>query len=243
MEAIVGYIERITFQNSENGYTVAQLKVAKFKELVCIVGMMSTILPGVTVRCQGEWKQHLVHGRQFMVSQYQIEAPADIIGIKKYLGSGLVKGIGHIYAGRIVEKFGIDTLNVIDQNPEKLLEVAGLGKKRIDKIKECWTEQKSVREVMIFLQSHDISPAYAQKIFKNYGMQCITKVQQNPYILAREISGIGFKIADAIAKKMGIAHDSPKESMRVSTMFYQNYLKKAMSVSLLMNLSRRLQKN
>ena len=210
MEAIVGYIERITFQNSENGYTVAQLKVAKFKELVCIVGMMSTILPGVTVRCQGEWKQHLVHGRQFMVSQYQIEAPADIIGIKKYLGSGLVKGIGHIYAGRIVEKFGIDTLNVIDQNPEKLLEVAGLGKKRIDKIKECWTEQKSVREVMIFLQSHDISPAYAQKIFKNYGMQCITKVQQNPYILAREISGIGFKIADAIAKKMGIAHDSPQ---------------------------------
>ena len=208
METIAGYIERITFQNSENGFTIAQLKIAKFKDLVCIVGSMPALLPGVTVLCKGEWKHHLVHGRQFMVEEYQVEAPADIIGIKKYLGSGLIKGIGPAYAGRIVEKFGIDTLNIIDQSPQKLLEIAGLGGKRVEKIKSCWNEQKSVREVMIFLQSHGVSPAYAQKIFKGYGAQSITKVQQNPYILAREITGIGFKIADAIAKTMGIAHDS-----------------------------------
>lgn len=208
METIVGYIERITFQNPENGYTVAQLKMAKFRDLVCIVGSLPSVLPGVTVRCKGEWKQHLVHGRQFIVTEYQIEAPADIIGIKKYLGSGLIKGIGPTYAGRIVEKFGIDTLNVIDQTPEKLSEITGLGGKRIEKIKSCWTEQKSVREVMIFLQSNGVSPSYAQKIYKNYGSHSITKVQQNPYILAREITGIGFKKADEIAKKMGIPHDS-----------------------------------
>ncbi len=210
METIVGYIERITFQNAENGYTVAQLKMTQFKDLVCIVGMMPSILPGVTVRCKGEWKQHLVHGRQFMVEECQVEAPADIMGIKKYLGSGLIKGIGPTYATRIVEKFGVDTLNIIDQQPEKLREISGLGEKRLDKIKSCWIEQKSVREVMIFLQSNGVSPTYAQKIYKNYGSQSISKVQQNPYILAREVTGIGFKMADAIAKKMGIAHDSPQ---------------------------------
>lgn len=208
MESIIGYIERITFQNSENGYTVAQLKIARFKDLVCIVGSMPTVLPGVTVRCRGTWKQHLVHGRQFIVADYQIEAPADLIGIKKYLGSGLIKGIGPTYANRIVEKFGIETLTIIDQSPEKLLEISGFGAKRMEKIKSCWTEQKSVREVMIFLQSNGVSPAYAQKIFKNYGTQSVLKVQENPYVLARDIAGIGFKKADEIAKKMGIPHDS-----------------------------------
>lgn len=208
METIIGYIERITFQNPENGYTIAHLKMSSFKDLICIIGNMLTVLPGVTVRCKGQWKQHLIHGRQFMVAEYQIEAPADLIGIKKYLGSGLIKGIGSTYAGRIVEKFGVDTLNIIDSSPEKLEEITGLGKKRIEKIISCWTEQKSIREVMIFLQSNGVSPTYAQKIFKKYGAQSIVKVQQNPYILAREVTGIGFKMADTIAKKMGIAHDS-----------------------------------
>lgn len=210
METLLGYIERITFQNPENGYTIAHLKVSKLKDLVCIVGMMPTAVPGITIRCQGEWKNHLVHGRQFMVEQYQIEAPADIIGIKKYLGSGLIKGIGATYAARIVDKFGIDTLNIIDQTPEKLLEIPGLGQKRIDKIKSCWQEQNSIRDVMVFLQTHGVTPAYAQKIFKNYGNESIRKVQENPYRLARDIHGIGFKIADSIAQKLGIHHDSPE---------------------------------
>lgn len=208
MDTIFGYIERITFQNPENGYTIAQLKVTNIKDLICIVGVMPTVLPGLTIRCEGEWKVHLVHGRQFTVQHYKIEAPADLLGIKKYLGSGLIKGIGPTYAKHIVDKFGVDTLNIIDLYPERLLEIPRLGQKRIDKIKSCWSEQKAVRDVMLFLQTHGVTPAYAQKIFKNYGNDSIARVTENPYRLARDIMGIGFKIADAIAKKLGISHDS-----------------------------------
>lgn len=208
MEQIYGYIERITFHNIENGYTVAQLKQPKRTELICVVGIMPGLQPGETVRCFGAWKNHLIHGRQFEVSSFRVEAPADIVGIKKYLGSGLIKGIGPKYAGRIVEKFGVDTLNVIDTAPEKLLEVAGLGAKRIEKIKSCWADQRSIREVMVFLQTYGASPAFAQKIFKAYQTQSIAKVKENPYNLARDIHGIGFKTADTIAAKMGIAKDS-----------------------------------
>lgn len=205
---IYGYIERITFQSAENGYTVLQLKRPKVTDLVCVVGFMPDIQPGETIRCQGQWKQHLAYGRQFEVTKHRVEAPADIVGIKKYLGSGLIKGIGPIYAARIVEKFGVDTLNIIDQHPEQLLDVPGLGAKRLDKIKLCWSEQKSIREVMVFLQTYGVSPAYAQKIFKSYGDQSIRKVKDNPFYLARDIFGIGFKTADTIAQKMGIAKDS-----------------------------------
>lgn len=208
MDEIHGYIERITFQNLENGYTVAQLKEPRKSELTCIVGNMPSIQPGETIRCWGSWKQHLIHGLQFMVDKCQTEAPADLIGIKKYLGSGLIKGIGHEYANRIVEMFDIDTLHIIDQNPEKLLEVKGLGEKRLEKIKACWSEQKSIRDVMIFLQANGVSPTYAQKIFKKYGEKSIIKVKENPYNLARDIYGIGFKTADAIAEKLGITHES-----------------------------------
>lgn len=201
---IVGYIERITFQNGETGYTVAQLKEKNRSDLVCLVGSLPALQPGETVRCKGQWKQHLVYGNQFCVEAYQVEAPADVIGIKKYLGSGLVKGIGHKFASRIVDKFEEETLHIIDQHPERLLEVEGLGKKRMEKIISCWTEQKSIRDVMIFLQSHGVSPAYAQKVFKAYGPQSIKKVQENPYQLARDIHGVGFKKADDIAQNLGV---------------------------------------
>lgn len=209
-DTVFGYIERITFQNDETGYTVAQLKEPRKSELTCIVGSMPTLQPGETVRCTGEWKQHLVHGRQFEVREYHTEAPADIEGIKKYLGSGLIKGVGHVYAGRIVQKFGVETLNVIDMTPELLSGVEGLGPKRIEKIKSCWSDQKSIREVMIFLQKYGVSPTYAQKIFKSYGNESIKKVQETPFCLARDIFGIGFRTADTIAQKMGIALDSPQ---------------------------------
>lgn len=217
MEEILGYIDRITFQNAENGYTIAQLKETRAKqskashsETTCIVGSMPGLQPGMTVRCSGQWKQHLVYGKQFVVERFQVEAPADLVGIEKYLGSGLIKGIGPKYAARIVELFGVDTLHVIDKAPERLLDVDGLGKKRVDKIKECWSDQKSIREVMIFLRSHEISPAYAQKVFKTYGSDSIRIVQENPYQLARDIRGIGFKSADAIARKLGIAKEAPE---------------------------------
>lgn len=208
MDVINGYIERITFQNGENGYTVAQLKLPNSQSLVCLIGTMPAVRPGETLRCVGHWKQHLIYGRQFEVVEYKIQAPADIIGVKKYLGSGLVKGIGPVYANRIVEQFGMDTLDIIDQEPERLLKIKGLGEKRLEKIKSCWSEQKSIREVMVFLQGHGVSPAYAQKIFKSYGSQSINKVKENPFHLARDIFGIGFKSADTIAKKLGIAQDA-----------------------------------
>lgn len=210
MDQIDGYIERITFHNSENGYTVAQLKRAKNSNPVCIVGSMPGIQPGETVRCYGHWKNHLVHGLQFEIIRFQVEAPADILGIKKYLGSGLIKGIGPKYAARIVEKFGTATLDLIENNPEKLLDIPGLGVKRMQKIKTCWEEQKSIRQVMIFLQGHGVSPSFAQKIFKSYVVQSINKVKEDPFALAKDIFGIGFKTADTVAEKMGIAKDSDR---------------------------------
>ena len=210
MDEIVGYIERITFQNSENGYTVAQLKQKHRKDLTCIVGFMPMLRAGETVRCQGSWKRHLVYGEQFTVDSLRVEAPADLIGIKKYLGSGLIKGIGTTYAGRIVEKFGTETLDIIDQQPEKLLEIEGLGKKRVDTIISHWGAQKSIRQVMIFLQGHGVSPAFAQKVFKVYGNESVQQVKANPYKLAREVRGIGFKSADKIAQTLGISKESPE---------------------------------
>ncbi len=212
MEEIYGYIERITYQNPENGYTVAQLKAPKRTELICIVGLMPTLQPGETVRCKGEWKRHLIHGSQFSVTEYQQESPADVVGIEKYLGSGLIKGIGQAYAKKIVDQFGSETLNIIDKFPERLKNVSGIGPKRAEKIISCWQDQKSVRDVMVFLQGHGITPAFAQKIFKAFGKKSIETVKSNPYLLARQITGVGFKTADHLAQKLGIAKESPQRT-------------------------------
>ncbi len=209
MDQICGYIEKIIFHNQDSGFGVAMLREPKRSEPTCIVGNFATLQPGETVRCTGTWKHHLVYGRQFEVKECTSEAPADVEGIKKYLGSGLIKGIGPMYAKRIVEKFGADTLNVIDEQPQRLLEVEGLGRKRQEKIVSCWSEQKSIRQVMVFLQSHGVSPAYAQKVFKVYGDKSIQQVKTNPYSLARDIHGIGFKTADVIAQKLGMTKTDP----------------------------------
>jgi exodeoxyribonuclease V alpha subunit len=208
MSQLAGYVERITYQNDENGYTVLQLRCSGERDCLCVVGSFPGIQVGETLECQGEWKQHPTHGRQFEAANHRVKAPADLLGIRKYLGSGLIKGIGPVYASRIVDQFGIETLKIIDQHPERLGEVKGLGKKRLDQIQSCWASQKVVRDVMIFLQGHGVSPAYAQKIFKMYGEKCIQQVQTNPYQLARDVFGIGFKIADQIASKLGIAKDA-----------------------------------
>lgn len=210
MDEIVGTIERITFRSDETGYVVLQLKEPKKKDLTCVVGVMPHVRPGETIRAEGEWKNHLVHGRQFESKGHKSERPADLHGIKKYLGSGLIKGIGPTFAEKIVAKFGTATLDILDKTPEKLQEIHGLGKKKLAHISNCWQEQKSIREVMIFLQSHDISPAFAQKIYKKFQDKSIEAVTENPYRLARDISGIGFKSADVIAQKMGMSLDSPE---------------------------------
>lgn len=208
MESINGYIERITFQSIENGFTVAKLKASGHQQLVCLVGTMPALQPGETISAHGQWKINPQHGQQFEVERYQVKTPSDLLGMQKYLESGLIRGIGSVYAERIVKKFGLDTLRVIDTEHEKLCEVSGIGKKRLEQIKTCWDEQKTVRDVMIFLQSYGISPAFAQKIFKAYRKNSMQKLEENPYNLCRDIKGIGFKIADKIAKKMGLNHDS-----------------------------------
>ncbi|MBI3236879.1 MAG: Flp pilus assembly complex ATPase component TadA, partial [Chlamydiales bacterium] len=208
MDEIYGFIENIVFAEEERGFTVARLKEPKKRDLTCIVGILPSIQPGETIRCKGVWKQHPQHGMQFEVASFDLEAPSDLVGIQKYLESGMIRGIGPVYAERIVKKFGMKTLDVIDKSPDSLLQVPGLGEKRVEKIQKCWQEQHAIRDVMIFLRSHQISPSFAQKIYKTYGDQSIEKVSKHPFQLAKEIHGIGFKTADSIAKGLGIAPDS-----------------------------------
>ncbi len=206
MEEIFGYVESIVFAG--DSFTVAKLKEPRKLELTSIVGTLPTIQPGETIRCLGEWKHHAQYGRQFEVKEFESREPSDLVGIQKYLESGLIKGIGPAYAERIIKHFGINTLKVIDANPGRLAEVEGIGPKRLEMIESCWQQQKAIREVMIFLQSYGVTPAYAQKIYKAYGDQSVEKVKEDPFALARDIGGIGFKIADQIAQKIGIPPSS-----------------------------------
>ncbi len=210
MDRIYGYIERITFQSPETGFTVAKLKEAKKYDLTVIVGDLPSLQVGETVRCDGWWHNDSKHGLQFKVKDYQVERPATINGMKKYLGSGLIKGIGPVFAERIVQYYGERTLDVIDQDPDDLININGIGKKRVERIKICWAEQRSIRELMLFLQQYKVSPTFAQKIFKKYRDESIEKIKENPYQLARDIWGIGFKTADRLASAMGIGKDSPR---------------------------------
>jgi len=203
-----GVIERLTFHNPENGYTVA--KVATRRGLVTAVGSMAGIHVGASVEMRGEWGNHPKFGRQFKVQDYRTVLPATAAGIEKYLGSGLIKGVGPVTAKRIVRHFGADALRIIDEEPDRLKEVLGVGKKRVEMIKAAWEEQKQIKEVMIFLQSHGVSTGLAVKIYKHYGDAAIGVLQTNPYQLQRDIYGIGFKTADKIAMALGIPHDSPE---------------------------------
>lgn len=203
-----GQIERITYTNDENGYTIAKLKVYGQRELVTVVGTLMTPTPGEILKMRGEWTNHPKFGEQFKVVQYKTTIPATVYGIQKYLGSGLIKGIGPVMAKRMCQAFGKQTLDVIENDPEKLVAVEGLGKKRIQMIKTAWDEQKEIREVMLFLQSHGVGSGYATKIFKQYGDASIQIVSHNPYRLATDIYGIGFLTADKIAAQLGFDKES-----------------------------------
>ncbi len=209
MEELAGTIENIVFTSEESGFTVARLKIPRQQDTRLIVGSMPGVQPGETITCKGSWKRHPQYGSQFEVCSFEIRAPTDIAGIQKYLESGLIKGIGPVYAAKIVEQFGINTLEIIDHYPQSLLKIQGIGQKRIDIITKHWNDQKSIRDVMIFLRSHGVKPSLAQKIYKAYGDQSIEKVQENPYELAKHLFGVGFKSADKIAQNLGIAKDSP----------------------------------
>jgi exodeoxyribonuclease V alpha subunit len=202
-EQLAGFIDSIVYVQPDNGFTVARLKEHRKKDLIVIVGRLPTVQPGENVVCQGVWKTHPSYGRQFEVSDYSVEKPSDLMGIQRYLESGFIKGIGPSYAEKIVDRFGTETLDVLDNAPHRLAEIEGFGTKRIKKVKESWKAQRAIREVILFLRTHGVSPAFAMKIYKFFGDACIEKVKENPYMLAKEVHGIGFKIADSIAQKLG----------------------------------------
>jgi exodeoxyribonuclease V alpha subunit len=203
-----GQIERITYTNEENGFTIAKVRVPGRQDLVCVVGNLMAPMPGEVIKMQGEWANHPKFGEQFKIVFYKSMVPASVHGIQKYLGSGLIKGTRPVMAKRIVKKFGKDTLDVIGADVEKLSQVEGIGTKRIEMIKKAWADQKEIREVMVFLQSHGVSSGYATKIFKQYGNESIKVVKENPYRLATDIFGIGFITADKIAEKLGFGKES-----------------------------------
>jgi exodeoxyribonuclease V alpha subunit len=209
-DTLRGTIERITYHNEENGYTVAQLAVDDRADMVPVIGNMLGINIGEAVELTGAWMAHAKYGRQFKAESVRTVLPATIAGLEKYLGSGLIKGIGPVTAKRIVRKFGLSTLQVIEEHPQRLNEVLGVGRKRVDLIIRAWAEQQKIKEVMLFLQSHNVSTGLAVKIYKVYGDDAIAIVTDDPYRLARDIFGIGFITADKIAREVGIAHDAPE---------------------------------
>jgi exodeoxyribonuclease V alpha subunit len=204
-----GSLERITYHNAETGYTVARIQPLGKTHLVTAVGKLLGIQVGEAVRLEGEWTSHPDHGRQFNVTAWQTTLPSDVEGIRKYLGSGLIKGIGPKTAERIVTMFGIETLHVIEQSPDRLHEVPGLGRKKIDDMLRAWHEQQGIKALMALLQSHGITPSLAIRIYRHYGEAAIEVVQQAPYRLADEVFGIGFLTADQVAQSQGVRFDDP----------------------------------
>ncbi len=209
LEEIKGTIDRLLYQNAENGFSIFVLQINN-KESITIKGHLSNIQPGQEVQLFGKWSFHAKFGRQFEVDKCQSIIPNSILGLKKYLGSGLIKGVGKTYAEKLVNHFGTNILEIIEKSPELLKQVGGIGPKRIEQISKSWQDQKEISNIMIFLQEKGISSAYATKIYKKYGQNSIATVLENPYRLSDEIWGIGFKIADQIASNLGIAKDSLK---------------------------------
>src|SRR4051794_28663413 len=208
-ETLSGIVERVTFHNADNGFAVLRVQVQGRRGPVTVVGHLPSAVAGEYVEATGSWVQDREHGEQFKAETLRCTPPHSVEGIEKYLGSGLVKGIGPHFARKIVEVFGERTLNVIDESPSFLSEVKGIGPRRIQRIRESWQEQKAVRGIMVFLQSHGIGTARAVRIYKTYGEQAIETVRSNPYRLATDIWGVGFRTADELAGRLGIDRASP----------------------------------
>lgn len=203
-------VEHITYQNQGNGWSVMKVKVKGYDNLVTLTGSLLDVPVGSVLLVDGDWRVDPKYGQQFVAQSWTEVMPATLYGIEKYLGSGLVKGIGPAYARAIVSRFGLETIDVIENDIERLLEVPRLGKKRMEKIRESWEKQKDIKEVMVFLQGHGVSTAFAAKIYRKYEKESIAKVKENPYQLADDIWGIGFKTADGIASKMGYEKNDPR---------------------------------
>jgi exodeoxyribonuclease V alpha subunit len=208
MERLRGIVERLTYVG-QDGYTVLRLKVRGRTDLVTVVGHLPDLSPGESLKLEGRWTSHAQYGRQFKAENCEQVLPATIEGLKRYLGSGLIKGIGPVTAARIVQRFGLETLRTLEEEPRRLREVLGVGPKRAKLIAHAWEEQKAIKEVMLFLQSHGVTTGLAVKIYKTYGDEALAVVQSDPYRLARDIWGVGFKTADKLARDLGLPHDAP----------------------------------
>ncbi len=209
LQYLEGSLERLTYQNDENGYTIARL-IPKGKTYeVTVVGTLTGANVGEMLHLEGTWTSHPQYGRQFEVRSFRVHYPATIQGLRKYLGSGLVRGIGPVTAGKIVDHFGLQILDIIENTPHRLREVPGIGQRRAETIAQAWEEQKQIKEIMMFLQSHGVSTSLAVRIYKQYGQEAIHVVSSNPYQLARDVFGIGFRTADKIAHQMGISRSDP----------------------------------
>jgi exodeoxyribonuclease V alpha subunit len=207
-EVLAGLVERVTFHNQDTGFCVLRLKARGHRDLVTTIGHAAMISAGEWVTTSGEWVNDHTHGLQFRARFLKTSAPTSLDGIEKYLGSGMIRGIGPVYAKRMVKMFGKDVFDLIEVEPEKLREVEGIGPKRADKITSAWADQKVIREIMVFLHGHGVGTARAVRIFKTYGVDAVQVMSENPYRLARDIRGIGFRTADLIAEKLGIEKTS-----------------------------------
>src|SRR5579859_4299238 len=216
-ETLEGTVERITFYNDENGYTVARVRPSRphfgradKDALYTVVGNLPELQPGESVRFGGRWSAHRDYGKQFEAASVEQMAPATLEGLRRYLGSGLIKGVGPVTAKKIVEHFGLSTMDILESDATRMVEAPGVGKHRAGLIAEGWAKQRAVKDVMVFLASHKVSTGLAVKIYKQYGDTAIAQVQADPYRLARDITGIGFKSADTIARNMGLPLDAPE---------------------------------
>ena len=207
-EEISGLIERVTFHNSENGFCVLRVKTPRHRDETTVIGSLPSVTAGEWLVAEGWWVRDKEHGLQFEASTLKTVPPTTADEIERYLGSGLVKGIGPVLAKKLVGRFGTDVLAAIEKLPAELQTVDGIGPKRRERIAYAWQEAKQVREIMLFLHSHGVSSSRALRIFKTYGEQAIERVRENPYMLAKDIYGIGFATADQIAQKVGIPKDS-----------------------------------
>ena len=209
LEQLRGEVERLVYSSEESGFTICRLVVPGRGDLVTVAGTMPGIQPGERLHLRGRWINHPVHGYQFRADSYSSQLPASANAVRRYLASSLVKGIGPVLAGRLVDCFGDETLRVIDEQPERLAEAPGVGPRQLESIKRAWVEQQEIRNVMLFLQGHGVSAAYSTRIYKTYGRDAVKVVQENPYRLAQDVRGIGFITADKIARQMGIDEHSP----------------------------------
>lgn len=211
-ERLTGVLERIVFANEQSGFSIARLKVPHQRDLTTILGPLVGSTPGEHLELLGRWEVDRKFGRQFRFRAYQTVRPTTLVGIEKYLGSGLIKGIGPVYAARLVEAFGLDTLRIVEEEPGRLRDVAGIGPRRAEKILAAWAEQKVVREVMVFLQGHGVSTAHAARIFRTYGEKSLDVLRTDPYRMVEDVWGIGFRTADQIALKLGLSEQSERRA-------------------------------